>query len=80
MLAIIPKKETLKGGIPCAKRAIKIMLDVVEKDQTKWDIFWVCFKKFWCSDMKFVETWKTHDEYSNGHPEIHDRTNNGLER
>ena len=56
------------------------MPDFIEKYQAKWDAFWACFKNFWCSVMKFVETWNIHDEVSNGNPEIYNRTNNGLER
>ena len=44
------------------------------------EFFWVCFEKFWCSDMKFIETWNIHDADSNGNPDAHNCTNNELER
>ena len=43
-LAIIPKKEIIKFGIPYLKIVIKI--DFKESILKKWDDFWTYFKRF----------------------------------
>ena len=80
LLTIIPKKEIVKFGIPYLKMVIKSMPGFNESDAKKWDEFWAYFKRFWCSDDKFIATWNIHDEKTNGYPDIHNRANNRLER
>ena len=69
-LTIIPKIEITTHGIPYLKKVIQSMPDFKEKDQRKWNVFWVYFEKFWCSDANFIETWNTHDADLNGHPDL----------
>ena len=80
LLTIIPKKEIAKFGIPYLKMVIKSMLDFSESDAKKWGEFWAYFKRFWCSNNKFIATWSIHDEKTNRYPDIRNHTNNGLER
>ena len=80
LLTIVPKKEIVKFGVPHLKMVMKSMPDFKESDVKKWDGFWAYFQRFWCSDDAFIATWNIHDEKTDGCPDIHNRTNNGLER
>ena len=72
-LTIIPKKEIIKFGIPYLKMVIKSMLDF-KKSIVKNGIFGLILRDF------SVTTWNIHNKKTNGYSNIHNRTNNRLER
>ena len=80
VLEIMSKTHATTHGIHCTKNTITSMTDFTKEDQVKWDAFWVCFEKFWCSDEKFITTWKTYDDEKNKCHDVHNHANNGLQR
>ena len=80
LLTIIPKKKIIKLSIPYLKIVIKSMPDFSKSNTKKWDEFWAYFKRFWYSNEKFIATWNIHNEKTDGYPDIHNCTSNGLER
>ena len=84
ILTITPKAEIKKKGVPCVKQVIST-IEMTKEDEEKWELFWAYFEKFWCSSDEFIACWNIHDETKKGkkgdeYYDLHNRTNNGMER
>ena len=81
ILTVIPRNEIYSKGIPYVKSIINpVILDNDDDSRVKMGVFWKYFKRFWCSDDKFIATWNINDPQNEEHLELVNRTNNALER
>ena len=76
-LTIVPREEIMSKGIPCVKEKLNEFIST-DADKLLWDKFWAYFVKFWCSSEEFVATWNIND--GGDFYDVHNRTNNGIER
>ena len=78
ILTMTPQDEILTKGTPCVQKNT-FSMDSSAENKKKWNDFWKYFKICWLSSPFLISTWNIHSK-DDEERELHDRTNNGLEK